>query len=110
MNFVQISGILGATGVALGAFGAHGLKKKADMTPERLGMFNTASHYQLLHAVAVGALGHHSARAAYLWVAGTVLFSGSLYAYGFTGEKKFGMIAPIGGTLFIAGWVALAFV
>jgi uncharacterized membrane protein YgdD (TMEM256/DUF423 family) len=71
-------------------------------------MVKTASQYNLVHAVAVGALGRGHPKAALAWGLGTVLFSGSLYAYGYTGEKKLGMIAPIGGSLLIAGWIILA--
>ena len=108
MNFVQISGILGGLGVVFGAFGAHGLKNKEGMTEQRLQMFSTGAHYQMIHAVAIGALGHKCPKAAWAWIGGSLLFSGSLYLYGYTGTKTFGMIAPIGGTLFIVGWAALA--
>merc|ERR1712137_1536996 len=106
MDHIRLAGLLGALGVAAGAFGAHGLKARTD-DASRLQMFSTAAQYQMVHAIAIGALGARSPRAMMAWAAGTTLFSGSLYLYGYTGNKKFGMIAPIGGTLFIAGWVLL---
>lgn len=108
MDFTRVAGVLGGLGVAAGAFGAHGLKGVAGVTEPRIAAFATGAHYQVLHAVAVGALAAKSPRAALLWSIGTAVFSGSLYLYGYTGNKTFGMVAPIGGTLLIAGWVALA--
>jgi uncharacterized membrane protein YgdD (TMEM256/DUF423 family) len=102
--------LLGATGVALGAFGAHAL---ADLLrPERLVTFETAVRYQLLHAVALLALATLAerrprvARAGALMAAGTVVFSGSLYALVASDLGLFGMVAPVGGTLLVLGWLA----
>jgi uncharacterized membrane protein YgdD (TMEM256/DUF423 family) len=102
--------LLGATGVALGAFGAHAL---ADvLRPERLVTFETAVRYQLLHAVALLALATLAerrprvARAGALMAAGTVVFSGSLYALVASDLGLFGMVAPVGGTLLVLGWLA----
>ena len=102
----------GALGVALGAFGAHAL---ADVvTPERLVTFETAVRYHLLHALAaalaaVAATSHPGARsAAWLLLAGSLVFSGSLYALVATDIGGFGAVAPIGGALMIAGWLRLA--
>ena len=107
---------LGFTGVALGAFGAHALK---DLLTER-GMaanWQTAVKYQLVHAVALLALagwarGGADAGAwrwtARLWVAGTVLFSGSLYLLCTVGWKWLGPVTPLGGLCLLGGWVALA--
>jgi uncharacterized membrane protein YgdD (TMEM256/DUF423 family) len=104
--------LLGATGVALGAFGAHAL---ADvLRPERLVTFETAVRYQLLHAVALlglAALAERRpalGRAGALLMAGTILFAGSLYALVATDVAAFGMIAPLGGALLVAGWLAVA--
>ena len=105
---------LGAAGVALGAFGAHGLK--AHVPAERLAVWDTAAKYHLIHALALLAAawaserwpGPASTSAAWLFVAGIVVFSGSLYALTLTGVKGLGAITPLGGICFIAGWVCLA--
>lgn len=116
---------LGATSgflaVALGAFGAHGLASR--VTPERLEVFKTGATYQLTHAlalVALGALGLAlSVRgeafpkslhvAGYAFIAGSVIFSGSLYALVLSDVRAWGAVTPIGGVLFLVGWAALAF-
>ena len=102
--------LLAATGVALGAFGAHALRETLD--PQKLGTWNTAVQYQMWHAVALIALSAvtlpRMGLPAALLVAGTVLFSGSLYALALTGARWLGPVTPIGGALMIAGWAALA--
>lgn len=102
--------LLALTGVALGAFGAHALRDT--LGPDKLGTWNTAVQYQMWHAVALVGL---SAVAlprlglpAALLVAGTVLFSGSLYALALTGARWLGPVTPIGGLLMISGWAVLA--
>ncbi|MDP0497130.1 MAG: DUF423 domain-containing protein [Verrucomicrobiota bacterium JB024] len=107
---------LGFTGVALGAFGAHALK---DLLAER-GMaanWQTAVKYQLVHAVALLALAGWARGGSdvgawrwtgWLWVAGTVLFSGSLYLLCTAGWKWLGPVTPLGGLCLLGGWVALA--
>lgn len=104
---------LGAVGVALGAFGAHGLE--GAVTAERLATWQTAAQYHQVHAlagVAAGALAalrrSGAARwAARLFLAGVALFSGSLYALVLLDAGVLGAVAPLGGLAFIAGWVAL---
>lgn len=105
---------LGFLGVALGAFGAHGLK---DALAAHGGTetWKTAVLYQLVHAVALLALagwrdahGGPSGRVAWLWVAGTVLFSGSLYWLALGGPRFLGPVTPLGGVAFLAGWALLA--
>jgi uncharacterized membrane protein YgdD (TMEM256/DUF423 family) len=112
------AGLLGATGVGLGAFGAHSLR---DLLLER-GMttaWETASRYQLLHAIALfaGAIGLNSFQgsvqkrlslASVCWVGGTVLFSGSLYFLALGGPRWLGPITPFGGLALLAGWVFVA--
>ena len=102
--------LLAATGVALGAFGAHALRET--LGPQKLGTWNTAVQYQMWHAVALIALSAvtqpRMGLPAALLVAGTVLFSGSLYALALTGARWLGPVTPIGGALMIAGWAALA--
>ena len=116
------AGILGLTGVVLGAFGAHALKAQL----EQRGMasaWDTAVRYHLIHAVALLALaGWVEARAATRptqrskmaqwaaigWVAGTLLFSGSLYLLALGGPIWLGPVTPLGGLALIAGWALLA--
>ena len=112
-----LAALFGASGVALGAFGAHGLKNLLE--PRLLEVFNTAVQYQLLHAVALLALAlglpaqdnRAFRRAAWAWVIGILLFSGSLYAYilSYTlwGVRYLAMITPLGGVFFILGWLVL---
>jgi uncharacterized membrane protein YgdD (TMEM256/DUF423 family) len=99
--------------VALGAFGAHGLR--AMVTPEMLAVFETGARYQMYHALALVAIGlafgrlqgRTAAAAAWLFVAGTVLFSGSLYVLTLTGTRWWGAVTPLGGVAFLAGWALL---
>lgn len=102
-----IAGLMGATAVALGAFGAHGLKLTLQQIPDAAGWWNTATQYLLIHAVAVGAI--KSTRSAYLWMGGSLIFSSTLYVMALGGPKWLGAITPIGGTLLIGGWVLLIF-
>lgn len=102
--------LLALTGVALGAFGAHALRDT--LGPAKLGTWNAAVQYQMWHAVALVALSAVTlprlGLPAALLVAGTVLFSGSLYALALTGARWLGPVTPIGGLLMIAGWTVLA--
>lgn len=108
----------GSTAVALGAFGAHTLKPSL-LARGSLETWHTASLYHLVHAVgllgvAVASLGGAApnralARAADCWLAGTVLFSGSLYVMAVGGPRWLGPITPVGGVLLIAGWILVAF-
>jgi uncharacterized membrane protein YgdD (TMEM256/DUF423 family) len=103
-----------AVAVMAGAFGAHALR--ATLAPSALATFETAARYQMLHALAILVVAswlerpRHAAvgRAAALFLLGTVLFSGSLYALALTGERRFGAVTPLGGAAFIGGWLALA--
>lgn len=101
-----IAGVLGATAVALGAFGAHGLKEILQKTPEASQWWNTATQYLLIHAIAIGAI--ESARSTYLWMSGAIIFSSTLYLMAVGGPRWLGAVTPVGGTLLIAGWVMLA--
>ena len=100
--------------VLAGAFGAHALKSR--LTPDLLAVFETAARYQMFHALALLAVawaperGRHPAlvHAAWLFLAGTALFSGSLYALALTGARGLGAVTPLGGLCFIAGWLSLA--
>jgi uncharacterized membrane protein YgdD (TMEM256/DUF423 family) len=112
---LQIAALLGGLGVAIGAFGAHGLRAMLEASG-RFDTFETAVRYQFYHTLAllaVGVLLHARPElrllgtAAWLWTGGVVVFSGSLYLLCFTGITKLGAVAPIGGLLLIAGWIAL---
>jgi uncharacterized membrane protein YgdD (TMEM256/DUF423 family) len=102
--------------VAAGAFGAHALRGK--LTPDALNTFETGVRYQMYHALALiavaWAITHwpnaNVAFAGWLFLVGTVLFSGSLYALCLTGIQRFGIVTPVGGLLFIAGWLYLAWI
>lgn len=102
--------------IALGAFGAHALKER--LTEEVLATYHTGVEYQMYHAIAliltalialhVNEKGARSLKwAGIFFVAGTILFSGSLYAYSLSGIASFGIIAPFGGVSFLLGWVNL---
>ncbi len=112
--FLMFGAIAGATGVAAGAFGAHALRDKLE--PRMLDVFETGARYQMYHALALLAIGLIANRwpstlitsAGWLMMAGTLFFSGSLYAMAFTGVRALGAITPIGGVCFIAGWVCVA--
>lgn len=101
-------------GVALGAFGAHGLR--AHVAPEELAVFETGVRYQMYHALALLAVAWAAARwpgrrvqaAGWLFVGGIALFSGSLYVMALTGARWLGAITPLGGVAFLLGWLALA--
>jgi uncharacterized membrane protein YgdD (TMEM256/DUF423 family) len=108
MNRLVTAGILGAIAIALGAFGAHGLKDCLALIPEATGWWQTATFYLLTHAVAIGAIAVRSALPASLWAIGSVIFAGTLYAMALGAPRWFGAITPIGGSLLIAGWVLLA--
>ena len=112
--FFALGGFLGFLGVASGAFGAHALKNK--LTPEMLAIFETASRYQMLHALALLAAAwamtqFHpglSRAAGWFFIFGTVIFSGSLYILSLSGVKAWGAVTPLGGLLLLAGWLTLA--
>lgn len=100
--------------VAAGAFGAHALRGR--LSTEYLAVFETAARYQMYHALGLlavaWALGRWPAGmaqwAGWLFVVGTVLFSGSLYALALTGSRWLGAITPLGGVAFLLGWICLA--
>lgn len=112
--FLVIAALLGATGVALGAYASHGLTRWA--TEQQVEYFQLAVTYQLLHAitlliVSVCALfikNRYLLISQIAFVLGISFFSGSLYLYVFTGTKLLGMITPIGGLLLIIGWLMFA--
>ena len=100
--------------VAAGAFGAHALRVR--LAPDLRAVFETAARYQMYHALGLVAVAWAAARwpgglvewAGWLFVAGTVLFSGSLYGLALTGVRWLGAITPLGGVAFLVGWLCLA--
>ena len=107
----RISAVLGFLAVALGAFGAHGLKATLEANGQA-GTWQTAAHYHLVHAVAmllVATLQPLRRAAWWLMFGGVLIFSGTLYALALTNVKWLGAITPIGGASLLAGWLALAF-
>ena len=111
---MMLGALSGAIGVAAGAFGAHALRERVE--PRLLEVFETAARYQMYHALALLIVGLAATQwpgrllqsAGWLFVAGTLFFSGSLYAMTFTGVRALGAITPIGGVCFITGWICLA--
>jgi uncharacterized membrane protein YgdD (TMEM256/DUF423 family) len=95
--------------VGLGAFGAHALK--ARLEPDMLAAFEIGVRYQVYHALALLLLAaiRGPNKAAWCFTAGIVVFSGSLYVLALTGVRKWGAVTPIGGLLFLAGWLILLF-
>jgi uncharacterized membrane protein YgdD (TMEM256/DUF423 family) len=111
--FLLLAALAGFTGVALGAFAAHGLK--GQLSAEYLAVFQTGVHYQLIHALALFGVALLAERlpgrlvkaAGTLFAVGILLFSGSLYALTLSGLGKLGMLTPLGGVCFLAGWLCL---
>lgn len=111
--FLLLAAVAGFLGVALGAFAAHGLK--GQLSAEYLAVFQTGVHYQLVHALALFGVALLAERlsgrlvkaAGTLFALGILLFSGSLYALTLSGLSKLGMITPLGGVSFLAGWLCL---
>ncbi len=110
--FTLAGGIFAFLAVAAGAFGAHALR--ATLSASQLATFETAARYQMYHALGLFICGYLAQQgwrlarlAGWLFIAGTVLFSGSLYLIVFTGITRFGAITPFGGVCFLAGWLSL---
>jgi len=103
--------LVGAIGVLLGAFAAHGLKGR--LSPEDLQVFETGVRYQMYHAPALllcGLLarsGRPARASAWCFLLGVAVFSGSLYLLATTGVRWLGAITPIGGLALVLGWIAL---
>lgn len=111
--FFAIGCVSALLAVASGAFGAHVLKSR--LGTELLDVFEVGARYQMYHALALLGVAWAATRwpgglvvaAGWLFVAGTVLFSGSLYALAFTGQRWLGAVTPFGGVAFLLGWLAL---
>lgn len=115
MSWVRSGSLLMFLGVALGAFGAHGLK--GVLSAEGRPVYQTAVLYHLLHGLALLAVGWMATvkpnaplvrQAGWAFVIGILLFSGSLYVLSLTGIKKLGIVTPFGGLAFLIGWLFLA--
>lgn len=113
-SFIPIAALSAFVSVAAGAFGAHSLS--GVLSPDRLDVFETAARYQMYHALALLVVGWLADRtpsralhvAGWLFVAGTLLFSGSLYLLTLSGVRWLGAVTPLGGLGFLGGWLALA--
>ena len=112
--FFILGSLSGLIAVAAGAFGAHTLRDR--ISADLLATFETGVRYQMYHALALLAVAWAATRwtnsltsvAGWLFVAGTLIFSGSLYALSLTGARWLGAITPLGGVAFIGGWLCLA--
>jgi uncharacterized membrane protein YgdD (TMEM256/DUF423 family) len=112
--FFALGALAAFIGVALGAFAAHGLKSRLD--PAMLATFETGVRYQMYHALALLGVAWACTRwpgawvnaSGWFFVAGIVIFSGTLYALALTGVRWLGAITPLGGLAFLAGWLCLA--
>ena len=111
-KWIKIGGIMGFLGVALGAFGAHGLK--STITPEMMDVFKTGVLYHLIHSIVILGIGFYGKeqfkKAAYFFLTGIILFSFSLYLLSITSITAFGYITPFGGVCFLIGWAMLIIV
>jgi uncharacterized membrane protein YgdD (TMEM256/DUF423 family) len=116
--FLVLAGVFGFLGVALGAFGAHGLKSRLEAAADgaqRLGWWQTGAQYHLVHALALVVAAYlaskHAGAAAsvagFCFAGGIVVFSGSLYAMTLSGVRVLGAVTPFGGLLMLAGWLAV---
>jgi uncharacterized membrane protein YgdD (TMEM256/DUF423 family) len=112
--FFALGALSALLAVAAGAFGAHALRSR--MAPDTLGIFEVGARYHMYHALGLLAAAWAVARwpggattaAGWLFVVGTVVFSGSLYALSLTGQRWLGAVTPLGGLAFILGWAGLA--
>lgn len=113
-TWFAVGSILATLAVAAGAFGAHGLENR--LSADDLDTYQTAARYHMYHALGLLAVAYAAQRfggglvsaAGWLFIAGIVLFSGSLFLLALSGIKILGAVAPIGGTCFLAGWACLA--
>ena len=111
---IALGAISAFLGVGLGAFGAHGLRKR--LSADMLTVFEIGVRYQLYHALAMLGAGAAAARlapdalaaAGVLFVIGTLVFSGSLYVLALSGRKWLGAVTPLGGLALLVGWASLA--
>ena len=112
--FFVLGALSALVAVAAGAFGAHALRNR--LVPDMQGVYEIGARYHMYHALALLAAawavgrwpGGPAVAAGWLFVAGTLIFSGSLYLLALTGQRWLGAITPLGGLAFILGWAALA--
>lgn len=112
--FLALGAVNAFVGVALGAFGAHALRRR--LSADMLAVFEIGVRYQMYHALALLALGATFPRlaggtanaAGWLFLVGTIIFSGSLYALSLSGRRRLGAITPLGGLAFLVGWLCFA--
>ncbi len=110
-SWLFIASLMGALAVLCGAFAAHGLSARLDENARAV--FETGARYHMYHALAMGlaALAMHgeaqprARAAALLFLAGIILFSGSLYLLALTGMNALGFVTPFGGFAFVVGWI-----
>lgn len=114
--FIILAGLFGFLGVVLGAFGAHGLQNMVEA--RHLAVWHTGVQYQMYHSLALLVVAllavnyinpNLAVWAAWAFIIGILLFSGSLYAIVLLGVRNLGLITPIGGLFFLAGWLLLVF-
>jgi uncharacterized membrane protein YgdD (TMEM256/DUF423 family) len=112
--FFAVGCLSALVAVALGAFGAHGLRGR--LVPDMLMSFEIGVRYQMYHALGLLAVGLALSRwpssavalAGWLFIAGTIVFCGTLYLLAVSGQRWLGAVTPVGGAAFIAGWLVLA--
>ena len=112
--FFGLGALSALVSVAAGAFGAHALRER--LAPDMLAVFETGARYQMYHALGLLAVawavtrwpGSAAGLAGWLFLAGTILFCGTLYLLALTGQRWLGAITPLGGLAFSVGWAALA--
>lgn len=117
-GWIAVAAVSGAIAVIAGAFGAHGFDPATANGAKAREWLQTGSHYEIVHALAILAVtllaaggrigGTFAAVAMWLFLAGSILFPGALYALALGGPRWFGAVAPVGGTAFILGWLSVA--
>ena len=117
-GWIVVAALSAALSIAIGAFAAHGIDVSTPAGLKAREWLHTGSQYEMIHALAILAVvalahgerlaGRTALTAQWLFLIGSVYFSGALYALAFAGPKWFGAVAPIGGTAFILGWLCLA--
>ncbi|MCH7397228.1 DUF423 domain-containing protein [Belliella sp. DSM 107340] len=114
-KYIQLAAVLGALAVGIGAFGAHGLEEILTKNGQ-IDTFETGVKYHFYHTLAIAIVGvlivnfpkaKHLSSAAFLFLVGIIIFSGSLYTLSLTGITWLGAITPLGGVAFILGWIFL---